>query len=124
MDININDSNKVNGLPQMLSNILDFFQEYPNGEMIFICGESGSKDGKHHAITGAIGDLKNIEHLLMGMFSTTIYEAYDKSYFEVFQLLKRLTHHTMDKFTLEDRKKLLHELDGMLEEIKDITDGE
>lgn len=124
MDININDSNNVNGLPQMLSNILDFFQEYPNGEMIFICGESGSNDGKHHAITGAIGDLKDIEHLLMGMFATTIYEAYDKSYFEVFQLLKRLAHFTMDKFTLEDRKKLLHELDGMLEEIKDITDGE
>lgn len=124
MDININDSNKVNELPQMLSNILDFFQEYPNGEMIFICGESGSKDGKHHAITGAIGDRRDIEHLLMGMFLTTLYEEYDKSYFEVFQLLKRLTHYTMDKFTLEDRKKLLHELDGMLEEIKDITDGE
>ena len=124
MNININNSGEVKGIPQMLSNILDFFQEYPNGEMIFICSESGSKDGKHHAITGGIGDRRDIEHLLMGMFLTTIYEAYDKSYFEVFQLLKRLTHYTMDKFTLEDRKKLLHELDGMLEEIKDITDGE
>lgn len=124
MDININDSNQVKGLPQMLSNILDFFQEHPNGEFLFICGESGSKDGKHHAITGAIGDLDDIEHLLMGMFSTTLYEAYDKSYFEVFQLLKRLTHYTMDKFTVEDQKKLVHELDGVLEEMKKMTDGE
>ena len=124
MDIHINDQYKANGLPQMLSNILDFFQEYPNGEMIFICGEHGSKDGKHHAITGAIGDLHDIEHLLMGMCSTTLYEAYDKSYFEVFQLLKRLTHYTMDKFTVEDQKKLVHELDGVLEEMKKMTDGE
>lgn len=124
MDININNEYQANGLPEMLSNILDFFQEYPNGNFIFICGESGSKDGKHRAITGAIGDRREIEHLLMGMFSTTVYEAYDKSYFEVFQLLKCLTHHIMDKFTLEDRMKLVRELDGMMDEIKDIMDGE
>ncbi len=124
MDININNEYQANGLPEMLSNILDFFKEYPNGEFIFICGEGGSKDGKHHAITGAIGDRREIEHLLMGMFSTTVYEAYDKSYFEVFQLLKCLTHYIMDKFTLEDRMKLVRELDGMMDEIKDIMDGE
>lgn len=124
MDIHINDQYKANGLPQMLSNILDFFQEYPNGEFLFICGESSSKDGKHSAITGAIGDRRDIEHLLMGMCSTTLYEAYDKSYFEVFQLLKRLTHYTMDKFTVEDQKKLVNELDGVLEEMKKMTDGE
>lgn len=124
MNIEINNDYRANGLPEMLSNILDFFKEYPNGEFIFICGEHASKDGKHHAITGAIGDRREIEHLLMWMFSTTVYEAYDKSYFEVFQLLKCLTHHIMDKFTLEDRMKLVRELDGMLEEIKDITDGE
>lgn len=124
MDININDSNKVNGLPQMLSNILDFFQEYPNGEMIFICGESGSKDGKHHAITGAIGDRRDIEHLLMGMFSTTIFEAYGKSYFEVFQLLKNLTHYVMDHFTEEDKIRLVRELDEELSKIVKDVDGE
>ncbi len=124
MDININDTNQVKGLPQMLSNILDFFQEYPNGEMIFICGESNSKDGKHHAITGAIGDRRDIEHLLMGMFSTTLYEAYDKSYFEVFQLLKRLTHYTMDHFTEEDKFRLVRELDEELSKIVKDTDGE
>lgn len=124
MNININNSGEVKGVPQMLSNILDFFQEYPNGEMIFICGESGSKDGKHHAITGAIGDLKDIEHLLMGMFSTTLYEAYDKSYFEVFQLLKRLTHYTMDHFTEEDKFRLVRELDEELSKMIKDTDGE
>lgn len=124
MDININDSNQANGLPQMLSNILDFFQEYPNGEMIFICGESGSKDGKHHAITGAIGDLDVIEHLLMGMFSTTIYEAYNRNYFEVFQLLKRLTHYTMDHFTESDKIRLDRELDEELSKIVKDLDGE
>lgn len=124
MNIEINNDYQANGLPEMLSNILDFFKEYPNGEFIFICSEGGSKDGKHHAITGAIGDRREIEHLLMGMFSTTVYEAYDKSYFEVFQLLRCLTHHIMDKFTLEDRMKLVRELDGMMDEIKDITDGE
>lgn len=124
MDININNTNQVNGLPQMLSNILDFFQEYPNGEMIFICGESGSKDGKHHAITGAIGDRMDIEHLLMGMFSTTLYEAYDKSYFEVFQLLKRLIHFTLDHFTEEDKIRLVHELDETLDKLIDEREGE
>lgn len=124
MDININNSGDVKGLAQMLSNILDFFQEYPNGEMIFICGESESKDGKHHAITGAIGDLDDIEHLLMGMFSTTIYKAYDESYFEVFQLLKRLTHYTMDHFTEMDKFRLVRELDETIEKMKDITEGE
>lgn len=124
MDININDSNRVKGLPQMLSNILDFFQEYPNGEMIFICGESNSKDGKHHAITGVIGDRRDIEHLLMGMLSTTLYEAYDKSYFEVFQLLKRLTHYTMDHFTEEDKFRLVRELDEELNKMIKDADGE
>lgn len=124
MDININNTNQVNGLPQMLSNILDFFQEYPNGEMIFICGESGSKDGKHHAITGAIGDRMDIEHLLMGMFSTTLYEAYDKSYFEVFQLLKRLIHFTLDHFTEEDKIRLVHELDETMDKLIDEREGE
>lgn len=124
MDIHINDQYKANGLPQMLSNILDFFQEYPNGEFLFICGESGSKDGKHRAITGAIGDRRDIEHLLMGMFSTTLYEAYDKSYFEVFQLLKRLTHFTMDHFTEEDKIRLVRELDETLDKLIDETEGE
>lgn len=124
MDVHINDQYKANGLPQMLSNILDFFQEYPNGEMIFICGEHGSKDGKHHAITGAIGDLHDIEHLLMGMFSTTLYEAYGKSYYEVFQLLKRLTHYTMDHFTEEDKIRLVRELDETLDKLIEETDGE
>lgn len=124
MEINMNNSNQVKGLPQMLSNILDFFQEYPNGEMIFICGESGSKDGKHHAITGAIGDRRDIEHLLMRMFSTTIYEAYDKSYFEVFQLLKRLTHYTMDHFTESDKIRLVRELDETMDKLMKETDGE
>ncbi len=124
MNIDINNSGEVKGVPQMLSNILDFFQEYPNGEMIFICGESGSKDGKHHAITGAIGDRRDIEHLLMGMFSTTIYEAYDKSYFEVFQLLKNLTHYVMDHFTKEDKIRLVRELDEELSKIVKDVDGE
>lgn len=124
MNIDINNSGEVKGVPQMLSNILDFFQEYPNGEMIFICGESGSKDGKHHAITGAIGDLDNIEYLLMGMCSTTLYDAYDKSYFEVFQLLKRLTHYTMDHFTELDKIRLVRELDETLEKIKEDVEGE
>lgn len=124
MNIHINDQYKANGLPQMLSNILDFFQEYPNGEFLFICGESNSKDGEHRVITGAIGDRRDIEYLLMGMCSTTLYEACDKSYFEVFQLLKRLTHYTMDKFTVEDQKKLVNELDGVLEEMKKMADGE
>lgn len=124
MDININEEYKAGGLPQMLSNILDFFQEYPNGEFLFICGEGGSKDGKHRAITGAIGDRRDIEHLLMGMVSTTLYEAYDKSYFEVFQLLKRLTHYTMDHFTEEDKIRLVHELDETLDKLIEETDGE
>ena len=124
MNIDINNSGEVKGVPQMLSNILDFFQEYPNGEMIFICGESGSKDGEHHAITGAIGDLDNIEYLLMGMCSTTLYDAYDKSYFEVFQLLKRLTHYTMDHFTELDKIRLVRELDETLEKIKEDVEGE
>ena len=124
MNIDINNSGEVKGVPQMLSNILDFFQEYPNGEMIFICGESGFKDGKHHAITGAIGDLDDIEHLLMGMCSTTLYDAYYKSYFEVFQLLKRLTHYTMDHFTELDKIRLVRELDETLEKIKEDVEGE
>lgn len=124
MDININNSNQVDGLPQMLSNILDFFQEHPTGEILFICGEHDHKYGKHQAITGAIGDLKDIEYLLMGMFSTTIYEAYDKSYYEVFQLLKRLTHYTMDHFTEEDKIRLVHELDETLDKLIEETDGE
>lgn len=124
MDININNTNQVNGLPQMLSNILDFFQEYPNGEIIFICGGPSDKSGKQPVITDAIGDLKDIEHLLMGMFSTTLYEAYDKSYYEVFQLLKRLTHYTMDHFTEEDKIRLVHELDETLDKLIEETDGE
>lgn len=124
MDININDEYKANDLPQMLSNILDFFKEYPNGEFIFICGEHASKDGKHRAITGAIGDIMDIERLLKGMFSTTIYEAYDKSYYEVFQLLKRLTHYTMDHFTEEDKIRLVCELDEELSKIVKDVDGE
>lgn len=124
MDININNEYQANGLPEMLSNILDFFQQYPNGEFIFICSEGGSKDGKHHAITGAIGDRREIEHLLMGMFSTTLYEAYDKSYFEVFQLLKRLSHYTMDHFTEEDEIRLVHELYETMDKLIEETDGE
>ena len=123
MDININDKYQANGLPEMLSNILDFFHKYPNGEFLFICGEHGSKDGKHNAITGAIGNVDEIEHLLMGMFSTTIYEAYDKDYYEVFQLLKRLSHYIMDKFTFEDLKKLERELESTLDKLNDM-DGE
>ncbi len=92
--------------------------------MIFICGESGSKDGKHHAITGAFGNRRDIEHLLMGMFSTTIYEAYGKSYFEVFQLLNNLTHYVMDHFTEEDKQRLVCELDEELSKIMKDVDGE
>lgn len=124
MDININNSKQVEGLPQMLSNILDFFQEHPNGEIIFVCGESGSKDGQYHAISGAIGGRRDIEHLLMGMFSTTIYEAYDKNYYEVFQLLKHLTHYIMNHFTESDKIRLVRELDETLDKLKEETDGE
>ena len=117
MDININNSSNAHGVPEMLSNILDFFQQYPNGDMLFICGGPSDKNGKHSAITGAIGDLHDIENLIMGMFSTTIYEAYDKSYFEVFLLLKRLTNYTMNHFTEEDKEKFLMDMGNELDRI-------